>query len=244
MPEDLSGAEPSTALFYLFILLDEMRPESKWSDAENMLIFGVGCLVGTLTPGACRVSVDTINVFNNGKGSANFGGHFGAELKYAGFDHVVITGKAKNPVYLWIHDRNAEIRDASSLWGKATDETEEILQRELGDSRIEVATIGPAGENLVRGSCIIGDCGKAAGGSGVGCVMGSKKLKALAVRGHGSIRVAQPERFLDAVNTAFSKVKDSPSSESRRQVRIPVKVGHLSGQSRPPVKIAGGVARG
>jgi len=200
-----------------FILLNEMSPETKWSDPENMLIFGVGCLVGTLAPGACRVSVDTKNAFNNGKGSANFGGHFGPELKYAGFDNVVITGKAESPVYLWIHDGNAELRDASCVWGKTTYETEEILQKELGDKRIKVASIGPAGENLVRGSCIIGDCAKVAGGSGVGCVMGSKKLKALAVRGHGSIEVAQPERFLDVVNTALMKIKASPAIESWRK---------------------------
>jgi aldehyde:ferredoxin oxidoreductase len=194
------------------ILLNEMDPKAKWSDPENMLVFGVGCLVGTLVPGACRVSIDTKNVFNNGKGSANFGGDFGPELKYAGFDHVVITGKAESPVYLWIHDGKAELRDANSVWGRTTYETEEILQRELGDDRIKVASIGPAGENLVRGSCIIGDCAKTAGGSGVGCVMGSKKLKALAVRGHGSIRVAQPERFHAAVDTALRKIENSPSS--------------------------------
>lgn len=190
-----------------FILLNEMDAGTKWSDAENMLIFGVGCLAGTLTPGACRVSVDTKNAFNNGKGSANFGGHFGPELKYAGFDHVVITGRAKNPVYLWIHDGKAELIDASSIWGKTTDQTEEIIQRELGDNRVKVASIGPAGENMVRGSCIISDCAKAGAGSGVGCVMGSKKLKALAVRGHGSISVAEPGKFLDLVNTAFEKVQ-------------------------------------
>ena len=199
------------------ILLKEMAPKTKWSDPENMLIFGVGCLVGTLAPGACRVSVDTKNVFNNGKGSSNFGGHFGPELKYAGFDHVVITGKAKTPVYLWIHDGKAEIRDASAVWGKTTSETERILQEETGDNRVRVASIGPAGENLVRGSAIIGDCGKAAGGSGVGCVMGDKKLKALAVRGHGAIKIAQPERFLKAVDTALAKVKASPTVKTFRK---------------------------
>ena len=213
------------------ILLNEMAPETKWSDPENLLIFGVGCLVGTLAPAACRVSIDTINAFNNGKGSANVGGHFGPELKYAGFDHVVITGKAENPVYLWIHDGDAELRDASSVWGKTTYETEEILQKELGDNSIEVASIGPAGENLVRGSSIIIDCAKAAGGSGVGCVMGSKKLKALVVRGHGSIKVAEPERFLDAVNRALMKVEASP-------IAIALRKGPIEGFSWSPEVIA------
>jgi len=194
-----------------FILLNETAPGTRWSAPENLLIFGVGCLVGTAAPGACRVSVDTINAFNNGKGSANFGGHFGPELKYAGFDHVVITGKSEAPVYLWISDGNAELRDASFIWGKTTDETEEILQRELGDNRIEVVSIGPAGENLVKGSCIIGDCGGAAGGSGVGCVMGDKKLKALAIRGHGSIKVAHPEGFMDAVKALWLRIRSAPN---------------------------------
>jgi len=200
-----------------FILIDEMEPETRWSDPENILIFGVGALVGTLAPGACRVSIETKNVYNNGKGSANFGGHFGPELKYAGFDHVVITGKGDRPVYLWFHDREAEIRDAGHIWGKTTYETESILRKELGDDRVEVASIGPAGENMVRGSGIFNNPGKVAGGSGVGCIMGSKKLKAIAVRGHGAIKVAEPDRFMTAVNNALTKVKTSPYTERWRK---------------------------
>jgi len=135
-----------------YILLNETKPDTKWSDAENLLIFGVGCLVGTMAPAACRVSIDTINVFNNGKGSANLGGHFGPELKYAGFDHIVVTGKAKSPVYLWINHGTAELRDAGSIWGKTTYETEEIIQNDLGDRKIKVLSIGPSGENLGRSS--------------------------------------------------------------------------------------------
>ncbi|MFC2032009.1 aldehyde ferredoxin oxidoreductase family protein [Chloroflexota bacterium] len=194
-----------------WILLEETSPDIKWSDPDNLLIFSPGCLVGTYSPGACRTSVDSISAFNNGKGSANFGGHFGPELKYAGFDHVVITGKSATPVYLWIQDGKAEIRGAGSLRGKLTDETEEILQRELGDDRVSVASIGPAGENLVRGAAVFGDCGQAAGGSGVGCVMGDKKLKAIAVRGHGSIKIAEPERFFKAVEVAREKIENSLS---------------------------------
>lgn len=206
-----------------FILLNEMKPETKWSDPENMLIFGVGYLVGTLVPGACRVSVETKSVYNNGKGSANFGGHFGPELKYAGFDHVVITGKSEKPVYLWIHDGEVEIRDASSIWGKTTYETETILRGELEDDRIQVASIGPAGENMIRGSIVFTNPGKAAAGSGVGCVMGSKKLKAIAVRGRGVVKVAEPERFIAAVNKALVKIKASPYTKGWRQGIIEAK---------------------
>ena len=200
------------------ILLNELDPKTKWSDPENLLIFGVGALVGTLTPGACRVSVETKNVFNNGKGSANVGGHFGPELKYAGFDHVVISGKSDTPVYLWIHKDNAELREAKSIWGKTTFETEEILEREHTPRRIRVASIGPAGENLVRGSGVICDRAKVAGGSGVGCVMGDKKLKAVVVCGEsGSIKVAEPDEFFTAVEIALKKVRESPLSEMMKK---------------------------
>jgi aldehyde:ferredoxin oxidoreductase len=134
------------------ILLEELSPDIKWSDPDNLLIFGVGALVGTLAPGACRVSIETKNVFNNGKGSANVGGHFGPELKYAGFDHIVISGKSERPVYLFVHEGKAELKDARTIWGKTTFETEEILEKEHVPHRIRIASIGPAGENRVRGS--------------------------------------------------------------------------------------------
>lgn len=195
-----------------YLMLTEMEMQTSWSDPENMLIFSPGILVGTLAPAACRTSVDSINVFNNGKGSANFGGNFGAELKYAGYDNLIITGKAESPVYLWISNDVVELRDARPIWGKDTYDTEEFLKRESNDERVVVVSIGPAGENLVRGSCIVGDCAKVAGGSGVGCVMGSKNLKALAVRGRGGIRVSKEKRFLAAVDAARKKIEDSPST--------------------------------
>ena len=198
------------------ILLDEIKPGTQWFDPENLLIFGAGVLIGTAL-GANRMSIDTISVYTNGKGSSNVGGHFAAELKYAGFDHIVITGKADKPVYLWISDGEAEIRDAEHLWGKTTFETEDTLKAELQDQAARVACIGPAGENLVPGSIILVDRAKAAGGSGVGCIMGDKKLKALAVRGHGSIRVANPEAFIKATDVAMEKVKNSPTAKTMWQ---------------------------
>lgn len=189
-----------------WILLNELNSDVKWSDPENLLTFGVGVLVGTLAPGACRVSVDTKNVFNNGIGSANVGGFFGAELKFAGFDNIIISGKAERPVYIWIHDREVEIKDASSIWGKTTWETEREIRKNLNDERIRVAAIGPAGENLVKSACIIADRGSAAGGSGCGAVMGSKNLKAIAIRGKRSIEIAQPDNFLYAVDEEMQKI--------------------------------------
>jgi aldehyde:ferredoxin oxidoreductase len=200
-----------------YLLLREMDPKTKWSDPENMLIFGTGCLVGTMAPAACRVSIDTKNAYTGGKGSTNFGGQFGPELKFAGFDHLVVTGKAEKPVYLWIQDGRAEIRDARSIWGKTTYETEKILHDEVGDNRIEIATIGPAGENRVRGACVVSDLAKVAGGSGAGCVMGTKNLKAIVVRGHGAIKVADPKRFMAAVDDTFLKINSSPRAPKWRQ---------------------------
>jgi len=200
------------------ILFNELDRGIQWSDSKNLLIFGAGALVGTLTPGACRVSVETKNVFNNGKGSANVGGHFGPELKFAGFDHVVISGKSEQPVYLWIQNGKAELKDARFIWGRTTFETEEILEEKHVPLKIRIASIGPAGENLVRGSGIVCDRAKVAGGSGVGCVMGDKKLKAVVVCGQGgSIRIAEPDNFFKAVDIALKKVKESPLSEMMKK---------------------------
>lgn len=203
------------------ILLNEVSVKTTWSDPENLLIFGIGALVGTVAPGACRTSIETKNVFNNGKGSANVGGHFGAELKYAGFDHLIIRGKSDRPVYLWVHNGKAELRDASFMWGKTTFETEEELEKEHAPRRIRVACIGPAGENLVRGSGVVCDRAKVAGGSGVGCVMGDKKLKAVVACGEGGvIRVAEPRMFFRAVDEALEKVYGSPLSNMMRSVTL------------------------
>jgi aldehyde:ferredoxin oxidoreductase len=202
-----------------FILFNEVQPGTKWSDPENLLIFGAGCLVGT-TLGASRLSIDTINVFSHGKGSANVGGHFAPELKFAGFDHVVISGQAERPVYLWITDGHAELRDAAILWGRTTYETETLLQEELGDRKIRLACIGPAGENQVLGSAIVVDRGKAAGGSGVGCVMGNKRLKAIAVRGRGSLKISDPAGFIKATEVALAKVKAEPKSKRMAEVGL------------------------
>ncbi len=189
-----------------WILLNELSPETRWNDPENILAFGVGVLVGTLAPGACRVSIDTKNAFNNALGSANVGGFFGAEIKFAGFDNIIITGKAEKPVYLWINDGKAEIRDASFLWGKTTWDTEKLIRETMKDERIRVASIGPAGENLVKSACIMADRGCAAGGSGCGAVMGSKNLKAVAVRGKNSIFIADAEEFIKAVDNEMRNI--------------------------------------
>jgi len=199
------------------ILLRELNPEVTWAEEENLIVFGAGVLVGTMAPGACRTSVDSKNAFNRGVGSSNFGGHFGAELRYAGFDHIIVSGRSDEPVYLWIHDGQAELRSAASVWGKTTWETEKAIKQELEDDQTIVACIGPAGENLVKPSCIIAEGSRAAGGSGMGALMGAKKLKAVAVRGHGDIGVAEPSRFMKGVKDALRKARDSASGTLMRE---------------------------
>ncbi|MEN6327910.1 MAG: aldehyde ferredoxin oxidoreductase C-terminal domain-containing protein [Syntrophomonas sp.] len=197
-------------------IFDEEGQYITWSDPRTPLIFGAGCLVGTLMPASNRASVDTINAFNNGKGSANVGGFWPTELKYAGYDHIVITGKSPVPVYLWIKDSKVELRDASHLWGKLTGETEYSIRKELGDDSIRVMSIGPAGEKMVKGAGIVSTA-RIAAGCGVGCVMGSKKLKAIAVRGTGAITVAEPAKFMAAATRITEKIKKAPALEGWRK---------------------------
>lgn len=189
-----------------WILYNEVGPGIWPFDPANRLIFGTGVLVGTLAPGACRCTIDSKNVLTGGVGSSNMGGHFAPELKYAGYDHVVIHGRSRKPVYLWIDNGKVEIRDASDIWGKTTWETDDLIRDELGDHDIQVASIGQAGENLVRAACIITNGERAAGRCGLGAVMGSKNLKAVAVRGDREITVAHPDEFFELVSELRSNM--------------------------------------
>jgi len=199
-----------------WILFNELPVEAEPLSPENILAIGAGSLVGTLAPFCSRVSIDTKNAFTGGVGSANCGGHFGAEMKYAGYDNIVFKGRSPTPVYLWLNDGEAELRDASELWGKTTWETERLIREREKDEGVRVLAIGPAGENQVRSACIMSDRAKAAGGSGVGAVMGSKNLKAVAARGSLPLTVAEPQRFIEAVDAARAKVEAFPKARLYR----------------------------
>jgi aldehyde:ferredoxin oxidoreductase len=157
---------------------------------DNIIVFAPGVLTGAPVPGAGRHSVGAKSPLTGGYGEAESGGFWGAELKLAGWDAIVVHGVAETPVYLWIEDDKVEIRDAGHLWGRITGDVEEALREELGDPRIKVAQTGPAGEKLVRFACVVNDLNEVAGRTGMGAVMGSKKLKAIAVRGRGRMRIA------------------------------------------------------
>jgi aldehyde:ferredoxin oxidoreductase len=181
---------------YNMALLWEMVP--KGTDPlspENVLIFGVGPLTGTSAPSSGRVSVTTKSPTTNLYLKTNVGGAWGGELRFAGYSYLVFTGKADSPVYLWIENDKVEIRDAGHLWGKDVRETEHLIMKEVGDSNIKTASIGPAGENLVMFAAIMCSNYNAAARGGGGAVMGSKNLKAIAVRGTLPVEVAEPERF-------------------------------------------------
>jgi aldehyde:ferredoxin oxidoreductase len=179
--------------FVAYYLLKEVPKGADPLGPENVLIFATGTVTGIPVAGAGRSCVGGKSPLTGGYGETDVGGFFGAELKRAGYDAVVIQGKAPKPVYLWIHDGQAEIRSAEQLWGKTTLETQEAIQSELGDTRVRLAMIGPGGEKLVRMACVINDLRHAAGRTGMGAVMGSKNLKAVAARAKGNVEVADPE---------------------------------------------------
>ena len=196
------------------ILYDELKSWVTPYDPANKLIFGSGPLVGTTAPGANKMNVSTLGPMIHGWASSCSDSYVGAQLKFSGYDSIVFEGKAHTPVYLWVHDDKVEIRNASHLWGKTTWETLDLIRKELGDPSLHIASIGPAGENLVRGACIVQDTGRAFGRCGTGAVMGSKNLKAIVAKGTGAIRVAQPTRFMEAVKRSRALYKTARSVEN------------------------------
>jgi len=176
------------------ILYERMKPNVDPLGPDNMLGFLLGPLTGTGAPGASRFTVVTKSPLSGGLGDASCGGSFGHEMRRAGFEVIFFTGISPRPVYLWLNDGKAELRDATKLWGRKTDETEEALRQELGDKSVKIACIGPGGEAKSLLAGVIHEAGAAAR-FGVGAVMGSKRLKAVVVKGRQKIEIAEPERF-------------------------------------------------
>lgn len=176
------------------ILYEMSRPKTDPLGPDNPLGFLVGPLTGTGAPGASRLTVVTKSPLNGGIGDASCGGSFGHEMRRAGFDAVWFIGISPKPVYLWLHDGEVELRDASDLWGMNTEETEEAIREEIGDNKVKVACIGPAGEAKSTLAAIMHEAGTAAR-FGVGAVMGSKRIKAIAVRGTQEVEIANQAKF-------------------------------------------------
>jgi aldehyde:ferredoxin oxidoreductase len=174
------------------LLFDMIDPRIDAFDPTNVISIMTGPFQGTYMPTSGKYHVASKSPLTNGFFDSISGGYMGAEIKYAGYDGILITGRAEKPTYIFIDDDKIEFRSAERLWGRLTSETQEMIKEEIGDPTISVSAIGPAGENLVRYACIITEY-RAAGRGGLGAVMGSKRLKAIAVRGSGTNEVADPE---------------------------------------------------
>ncbi len=207
----LGGAGLSAKLTY-DLLSDkdyEILKNDPFSDI-NPLIFATGPITGTMRPSSGRYTVTGISPLTGIWGESTSGGFFCISLRNSGFDAIVITGKAKSPTFLYVHDETFEFKDASKLWGKDTYETQVLIKNELQNEKARVATIGTGGENLVKYAAIINDEGRAAGRCGLGAIMGSKNLKALAIHGTKKIEIADKTIIRDLVKQEEDERKTKP----------------------------------
>jgi len=217
----VENIDPQTARDYIGgrglgtkIFCDEVDPNVDPFSPENKLIFMSGPLTGTGAPASARYMVITKSPLTGTIASSNSGGYFPAELRFSGFNGIIFEGKAEKPVMLWIDHGQVELRSAEHLWGKTTNETEELIRDTIEDPWISretrIACIGPAGEKLSKLACIINDKHRAAGRSGVGAVMGAKNLKAVVVKGNEGIQAANFEEFKASIRAAMHKLGSGP----------------------------------
>lgn len=198
------------------LLSDRVSPGTDPLGPDNLLMFMTGPLTGTLAP-AMRGCVVTLSPLTGIFLDSYFGGSFAPEIKYAGYDGILIQGRAKKPVYIWIDDDRVEIRDAAPIWGTDTLESNRLIKQELGDETLKIAGIGQAGENQVPYALIACEYNRQAGRGGAGAVMGSKNLKAIAVRGSHPVKIHDPDKFSKACDQAFNELEKSPDVEAFRQ---------------------------
>ncbi len=195
-------------------LYDRVEADTDPLGPENPLIFMTGPLVGTAMPSAGRYSLCALSPLTHLWGEACSGGFFGPELRFAGYDGIVITGASEKPVWLSIRFGRAELHDASALWGLDTYATQDRVRDILGDPRARVACIGPAGEHQVKLAAVMNDHGRAAARTGLGAVMGAKRLKAVAARGDARVPLADPEGFRIAVRKALTATREDLAAQS------------------------------
>jgi len=189
--------------FGIKYLFDEVKGGIDPLGPENKLIFASGPLSGTSVPCASRMAVTAKSPLTGAVGMALTGGYFPVELKFAGYDALIIEGKAEKPTYVWIKNGDVKFRSAKKVWGMKTTDTQQIIKNELNDQNVRIACIGPAGENQIKIASIINEW-RAVGRKGLGAVMGSKNLKAIAIRGTGKVQVADKEK-LKVAKGAFTK---------------------------------------
>jgi len=195
-------------------LMESIDPKTDAMSPENVLIFATGPLTGTMASTSGRYAVVTKGPLTNAIACSNSGGKFGAELKFAGYDMLILEGRSPEPVYLHIVNDNVEILPADDLWGSTVWQTEEWIKARHQNPLLKIASIGVAGERGVRYACIVNDLHRAAGRSGVGAVMGSKNLKAIAMHGSVGVRVKDPKRFMQAVVETKDLLENSRGRKS------------------------------
>ncbi|MBU0492884.1 MAG: aldehyde ferredoxin oxidoreductase family protein [Chloroflexi bacterium] len=196
-------------------LWDELPAHTDGLAPENLLVWGAGPLVGTIFPGGARFNVTAMSPQTGILGDSNAGGFFGPELKFAGYDQVIVQGRARHPVILWIQDDVVELRDARHLWGRDVWDTTAAIRQELGDDDVQVATIGPGAENGVRFAGVFVNLNRAAARTGMGTVMAAKNLKAVVVRGTGSLAVADMARLLEIIERLDEAIYNHPEYQIR-----------------------------
>jgi aldehyde:ferredoxin oxidoreductase len=196
--------------FVSYYLLKHLKPGTDPLSEDNILIFACSVITGAPLSGFNRYSVGAKSPLTGGFAETEAGGYWAPELKFAGFDAIVIRGRSPKPVYLWVHDGNVEIRDASKTWGLDNWKTLKRLQEELQDKRIRAASIGPAGERLIPFACVQNDMEHYNGRTGMGAVMGSKNLKAIAVRGTNKMQMANPEKVKEIAKWHNARIKTHP----------------------------------
>jgi len=204
--------------FALYNLLKELKPGTDPLGPDNVLVFATGALTGVPVAGMTRFTIAARSPLTGGLGESEAGGFWGPELKFAGFDGLIVKGRSEKPVYLWVHDGNAAIRDATHLWGMDTGEAQERMRTELGDKRIRILLIGPGGENLVRYACVVNNLKHVCGRTGMGAVMGSKNLKAIAVRGKEKISLADGEGFRKITQAVTAAMETNIGTQNWRKL--------------------------
>jgi aldehyde:ferredoxin oxidoreductase len=209
LPQETARDFIGGAGFGIKYLFDEVKGGTDALGPDNKLIFASGPFSGTTIPCASRMAVTAKSPLTGAVGMALTGGHFPVELKFAGYDALIIEGKAETPTYVWIKDGEVKFRSAKKLWGMKTTDTQQIIKNELHDQNIRIACIGPAGENQIKIACIINEW-RAVGRKGLGAVMGSKNLKAIAIRGTGEVAVADKDKLKAARAEMTKAMKESP----------------------------------
>lgn len=190
-------------------IYDEIRSDMHPLGSENKLVMASGPLSGTRAIGSGKTTFAAKSPLTNGYGDSNVGGHLASEIKYAGYDMVIINGESDKPCYIYIENEKVEIRDAGDYWGTKAIDGEKRMKEDLGE-RFQIAIIGPGGENLVNYACIGHDYGRQAGRSGLGAVMGSKNLKALAIKGNKSIDVHDKAALEKKVKEILKEIRKNP----------------------------------